>query len=99
MSMNQRIYQRLTKTKKREESRVDYMKLMLKGIRVVFYLSFTVAIVWTDDQSLVKSLIYFGAIVVIYFVVRIIIEKIIQHKMKIIDHINHRILSEFSLKE
>ena len=97
--MNEKKYQRLSKTKKREESHIDYMRVILKGIRILFYLSFIAAIVLTDDQTLLKSLAYFVAIVFAYFVVRIIIEKVIIHKMKVIDPITHRILSEFSLKE
>jgi hypothetical protein len=97
--MNDRKYRRLSKTKKREEIHVDYMRMLLKGIRILFYLAIMAAIILTDDFTFLKSLTYLGAIVIAYCVVRIVLEKIIVYKMKVIEQINHLILSEFSLKK
>ena len=97
--MNKRIHKKLSKKKKREEVSINALKFFSKLLLILFYLSLMTMIIITDGKSALQTLMYLGAIILTYIFLQFATSKIIQNKIKIIDHINKQFLSELSLKE
>jgi len=97
--MNTSIYKKLTKKKKRQQVKINFLKVFSKVILLLFYASLMVIIVITEEKSISQTITYMGIVMTTYLFLRFSTDKIIQNKTKIINHINKRLLTELSLKE